>query len=243
METVCKPVLMPGAMAHFEKLHLGPDVTLYCGNCLELLPLPADVLITDPPYGIDLEAHDKTGLYRRETRKIVNDHSQDVGIAALALYKDIPVIVFANPMRPWPGEWRQYLVWDKGGAVGGGGDIATMWKLTWELIQVARTGKLNGRRDPAVLRFLARPQEFRFHPAVKPLKLMLYLISKVTQPGEMVIDPFMGSGTTGIAAVKLGRKFTGIEIDPHNFNIAAKRIKEAQMQPALFDLPAGVMTR
>ena len=72
------------------------------------------------------------------------------------------------------------------------------------------------------------------HPTVKPLALMQYLCKLTATPtGGVVLDPFTGSGTTGAAAVKEGRKFIGIEIDPDYFEIAVKRISEAQMQPRL----------
>ena len=71
------------------------------------------------------------------------------------------------------------------------------------------------------------------HPTPKPLDYMLKLIERITRLGDTILDPFMGSGTTGVACVKTGRNFIGIEIDPDYFAIAEKRIAEAQMQPRL----------
>jgi len=71
------------------------------------------------------------------------------------------------------------------------------------------------------------------HPCTKPLKIWMRLLESVTLPGMTILDPFMGSGTTGVACVKMGRNFIGIEIDPHYFAIAKRRIKEAQAQPRL----------
>jgi DNA modification methylase len=121
-------------------------------------------------------------------------------------------------------------VWDKGGAVGGGGDIATCWKFTWELIQVGGFGKLNGKRDPSVLRFEIGPSSMPDHPTQKPVRLMEYLITKLTKPGDTVFDPFMGSGTTGVACINTGRNFIGCEIDSGYFDIARKRIEQAQIE-------------
>ena len=210
-------------------------IDLRLGDCLEVLPTLAgvDAVVTDPPYGIALKSHDKTGISRRKADyRIDGDASQEVGIKALELCSAWPVAAFASPMKPWPGKWRQHLVWDKK-AGGGGGDIATCWKFDWELIQVARTGPLNGGRDSSILRYFADPQQFNFHPAAKPVDLMVYLISKVTQPGDTVLDPFMGSGTTGVACMQLGRNFIGIEKDPAYFAIAQNRIAEAQAQLVL----------
>jgi DNA modification methylase len=68
------------------------------------------------------------------------------------------------------------------------------------------------------------------HPAMTPLKLMKRLVNLFTQPGDTVFEPFMGSGTTGVACAQLGRNFIGCEIDPTYYAIAEKRIKQAQMQ-------------
>jgi len=214
-------------------------VELYCGDCLEVMKEieagSVDAVVTDPPYGIALANHDIGNRRRASEYRIANDHSQEVGNIVLHWCTEhkLPTIVFANPMKAWPGKWRQFLVWDKGGAVGGGGDTFMCWKQTWELLQVARTGKLNGKRDSAILKFHMRPQDSVYHPAQKSLALMAYLIEKTTQPGDTVLDPFMGSGTTGVACVQPGRNFIGIEIDPHYFEIAQKRIAEAQAQMRL----------
>jgi site-specific DNA-methyltransferase (adenine-specific) len=72
------------------------------------------------------------------------------------------------------------------------------------------------------------------HPCPKPVRAWEWLIEKASQPGETVLDPFMGSGTTGVACAKLGRKFIGIEIEPRYFDIACRRIEEAYRQADLF---------
>ena len=71
------------------------------------------------------------------------------------------------------------------------------------------------------------------HPTEKPVSLAAHFIRLHTKPGDLILDPFMGSGTTGVAAVQLGRRFIGIEIDPGYFEIATKRIKQAQQQMLL----------
>jgi adenine-specific DNA-methyltransferase len=71
------------------------------------------------------------------------------------------------------------------------------------------------------------------HPTVKPVDLMAYIVRLSVRPAGAVLDPFMGSGTTGVACVQLGRKFTGIELDPEYFDIACRRIDEATRQPRL----------
>ena len=126
------------------------------------------------------------------------------------------------------------LVWDKGPAVGGGGDVKRCWKQSWELIQVARCGILNGQRDESVLKFWAMPSLSEQHPAAKPVPLMVYLIEKTTSYQQIILDPFLGSGNTGVAAIQLGRKFVGIEREPKYFKIACDRIEQAVAQGQLF---------
>lgn len=79
--------------------------------------------------------------------------------------------------------------------------------------------------------------EPRVHSTQKPVWVMKWIIERYTKPGDTVLDPFMGSGTTGIACIKTGRNFIGCEISPEYFAIAKRRIAEAQMQPML--LAAG----
>jgi len=75
----------------------------------------------------------------------------------------------------------------------------------------------------------------REHPTQKPVDVMKWCIEHIPEPhNKTILDPFMGSGTTGVACVKLGRKFIGIEIDPGYFDIACKRIKDAYAQPDMF---------
>lgn len=201
-------------------------VTIYHADCRELLPeLKADLVLTDPPYGIGLEEHGRSGY----DWSIIGDDSQEVGQAVLTACESqgIPVIVFASPMRPWAGQWRQYLVWDKGGAVGGGGDPSTCWKSTWELIQIARTGKLAGSRDAAVLKFGVGPVKYHHHPAQKPVTLLRYLIGKID--AGTILDPFMGTGSTLRAAKDLGRKAIGIEIEERYCEVAATRMAQLAM--------------
>ena len=71
------------------------------------------------------------------------------------------------------------------------------------------------------------------HPTTKPTKLMVALIERMSNPGDTILDPFMGSGTTGVACVQTGRNFIGIEIDPGYFEIAKKRIEQAQLQTVM----------
>lgn len=202
-------------------------VQLYLGDCLEVLPTlnSVDAVITDPPYGINRENHG--GLL--ETRQAIdNDDSQDYGHAVVdyAVSRGIPLAVFASPRLPFAGEWRNVICWDKGEAVAGGGDPRKCLKLSWELIQVSGNGNINGGRIGSVWRHTLTQKDFEHHPNQKPLGLMHRLISTLFDSEEMIVDPFMGSGTTCLAALQLGRKFTGVEVNATYFEIAKRRIME-----------------
>jgi DNA modification methylase len=204
-------------------------VTIYHGDALDVLSrlMGRLLIVTDPPYGIGLANHGHANFRRRRVSwEIAGDHDQTLGQSAidLAASLDWPTIAFAHPMRPWSGTWRQHLVWDKGGAFGGGGDPLTCWKQTWELIQVSRTGELSGPRDSAVLRFQPDKADYALHPSPKPVELLRYLIGKVAD--LPVVDPFMGLGSAVRAAKDLGRRAIGIEIEERYCEIAAQRCSQ-----------------
>jgi DNA modification methylase len=212
---------------------IGGDVKLYRADCLAVLAgLPdgaVSAVITDPPYGIALADHDPAFSLRKRPPAIAGDGCQGVGMAVLewAARGNLPTAVFGSPELPWPGAWRNRLVWDKGPAVGRGGDPEKCWKRTWELIQVARNGPLRRGRGESVLRYYVRPDHFMLHPAAKPVPLMEDLIEQMTDPGDVVLDPFMGSGSTGVAALRLNRRFLGVEIDPAHYATALARLRHA----------------
>lgn len=219
---------------------IGADVRLWRGDCRDVLPhLPAGsvgLVLTDPPFGVGLESHsggecmDGTLRHRVRAAAIAGDDDQTVPlwVVAWADARGLPLCVFGSPYRPYPGEWRNVLVWDKGPAVGGGGDPATCWKRTHELVYVRRNGHLRAGRDEAVLRFpVVTGTDFEHHPCQKPVALLRYLIRQLTAPGDLVLDPCMGSGSTGVAALREGRRFVGCEIDPGHYATALRRLTHA----------------
>jgi site-specific DNA-methyltransferase (adenine-specific) len=200
-------------------------VQIFHGDCREILPgLPkVDLVLTDPPYGIGLRNGDVDGHRSERSFTIHGDDSAVLGQAVLDSFSTVPVIAFASPWQPWAGEWRNLIVWDKGGAVGGGGDIGTCLKRSWELIQVARNKPLRGARSESVVKFSVVPADTSRHIAAKPVDLCAWLLDKFSAPSDLILDPFMGSGTTLRAAKDLGRKAIGIEIEERYCEIAAKR--------------------
>lgn len=211
------------------------------GDCLDVMRTleknSVDAVITDPPYGVNYvnKRHD-IKPHKQFAKAIDNDDTQDVGQRVIDYCRSVgvPVCAFAHHRHPWRGDWRQHLVWDKGPCVGGGGDRATCWKFTWELIQVAGFGALNGKRESAVLKHYVSQADYKYHPTQKPLSLMRYLIEKLTRPGDLVFDPFCGSGSTGVACVELDRRFIGVELNPEYAAIARQRIAAARAETPLF---------
>jgi len=210
---------------------------LYCGDCTAVIPsilsIGVDVVVTDPPYGTDAVV----GCARDGSKwSISGDESTDVRDAALAMLRGIPFIVFGSWKMKRPEATDYVLVWDKGSHVGAG-DLSFPWKATsWEEIYVSGKG-FAGHRGPGVLRYNAISPNFvtRHHRTEKPLELMLDLVGKC--PQGTVCDPFMGSGTTGVAAIRSGRRFIGIESDPEHYATAQQRIEAELTRAPLFEAP------
>lgn len=212
--------------------------TLYCGNSLDILNAlgSVEVVISDPPYGINYSSNrvGKKTTARWINKAIQGDADLTARDAVLAWHSGAWAM-FGTIKRPMPEGTRGTLIWDKGPS-SGMGDLSFPWKPSWELIFVGGKG-WSGRRDEGVLRghiAVSRASMGRTHPNEKPVSLLRHLIDKA--PPGVVFDPFMGTGSCGVAAVRAGRTFIGGEIDPVYFDIACRRIEEAQRQPDL--LPA-----
>jgi DNA modification methylase len=212
------------------------NTDLIWGDCLShLLTLTAgsyDSVVTDPPYGIDYSTG--WGSTDWEDGAIDGDVSCLVRDEMLKLIGDVPALVFGSWKIKRPTGTRMLLVWDAQGALGMG-DLKLPWKPSHQEIYVLgnRNG-FQGRRDSDVLSYhpvQAMAKNGRLHPMEKPIDLMIGLIKKLKT--LTVLDPFMGSGTTGVACVKLGINFIGIEKDEKYFNIASKRISQAKSQMVL----------
>ena len=222
-----------------EKVTIG-TAELWHGDCREVLPLlhDFDFVLTDPPYGITYQSNAGVGA---GTQPITNDGTR----VSLRLYRAvIPMLrraptLWCTRWDAWPDVWELFaaemkvnglLVWDKGQP--GMGDL-NHWGPSYELIASCGPVKTKGSRDCSVLRYNTVPSAKRNHPTEKPVALFEYLLTKATDAGEVVIDPFMGSGTTGVAAFNTGRAFIGIEADRGYFDTACERIAQAHAQGQL----------
>jgi len=212
------------------------NARLALGDCREVLPTLGKVgaCVTDPPYGIAFESNyvaaTTTAAWMRS--QIASDGDCSARDAVLAWHSG-DWLCFGSDKREAPAGTRGTLIWDKGPA-SGMGDLSFPWKGSFELIFVGGRG-WSGSRDEGVIKghwVVTRASMGRAHPNEKPVSLMEYLIGK--SPARTILDPFMGSGTTGVACAKLGRSFIGIEIEPKYFDIACRRIDDAYKQADLF---------
>lgn len=214
-------------------------VRLIHGDCLDVLrSLPdgsVDAVVMDPPYGIAYSSGHGgdswgDGSIRGDESTAARDR-----VLEWAAGQDLPVLCFGSWRVPRPSGTKALLVWDTLGALGMG-DLRIPWKPSHQEIYVlGNPAMFCGERGSDVLRHppvQSMAKNGRLHPMQKPVGLLRDLIGKLR--GGVILDPFMGSGTTGVACVQTGRKFIGVEIDPAYFAIAQKRINEAQGVGTLF---------
>jgi len=221
---------------------------LILGDCLEVMKdIPdgsVDAVITDPPYGVAWKSNWNGGNFN----KIVNDEKPYTSWIKLIKCNFIYCFSKWKTMQTYVEEIEKYftvkdvLIWDK--LSHGAGDLKS-YAPTYEMIIYA---KKNGcdlmfkKRKQNILHYWrvnggatgASTNNLLCHPAQKPVELIEDIIRDCTNPGDTILDPFMGSGTTGVACHLTGRNFIGVEIDENYYKIAEKRIHDAQQQPLLF---------
>jgi site-specific DNA-methyltransferase (adenine-specific)/modification methylase len=204
-------------------------ITIYCGDCRELLSVipPSAAIVSDPPYGVGY-VHGKGGGC----------------LAKSTVFADVPVYGDSTPFNPWP--WVSFprcvlfganhyapklppsptwIVWDKrcGLMENDQADCELAWVKDSGPARVIRhywNGMLKASEQG----------ESRVHPTQKPIAVMEWVISRYAKTGDIIADPYMGSGTTLIAAKKLGHRAIGIEIEEKYCEIAAKRLSQEVFQ-------------
>jgi DNA modification methylase len=215
--------------------HIG-NATLYMGDCLDILPtLPkVDAVITDPPYGIGADKGKKGAIpfkggkayemaYHPENVWDSERPSRDL-IHATVSAGAVAILWGGNYFADYLPAQGRWLWWDKCQTMPSYGD----GELAWTNLPQTTPKKFVWANNKI---FADRVE--RHHPTQKPLELMAWCMSFIDE-AETVLDPFMGSGTTGVAAIQCGKVFTGIEREPKYFDIACRRIEQAQKQGALF---------
>lgn len=229
----------------FERVEIG-DAVLYRGDAREVLGSLSgvDSLITDPPYGIaggsggDSRDFSK-GAYIATDWDDTEDYIEQVCVEivqrALAISGRAAITPGIRCMHMYPRARDIGCFWTPASMTHG------PWGFT-NFQPILYYGK-DFRAGKGALpsgRSLTEAAEKNGHPCPKPLQAWKWLVEKASQPGELVLDPFMGSGTTGVCCETMGRRFIGIEIEKKYFDIACERIANAQRQQTLFS-PAPVM--
>jgi len=194
------------------------DATLYLGDCREILPTlgKVDAVVTDPPYGIGMDG----GKIGKSVYEKMDWDKEAPDLTAI-LSLQVPTVIWGGNYFPLPPN-ALWLVWDKKNDPTTFADCELAWTNISGAIRIFRwlwSGPYQQKREE------------RWHPTQKPLALMEWCLGFV--PG-LVLDPFMGSGTTGVACAKKVRPFVGIEREPSYFDIACRRIERAYKQPDLF---------
>jgi len=215
--------------------HEEPRGVIYCGDCLEILPLipegSVDLVVTDPPYGINLMPQ------RGKTLSIQNDK---IGEASRLWFDVVPElhrllrnntagIVFGRWSELWAKEmldnWfnvKGCICWKKNN-FGIGYYLRPQWELAWYIHKGKPPCPTNAISDVWEFDKIQAP----IHSCQKPIKLIEQAISFCGD--GIVLDPFLGSGTTAVAAKQLGRKFIGIEIEPKYCEIAKQRLAQEEL--------------
>lgn len=204
------------------------DCTLYLGDCMDIMPMlgKVDAVVTDPPYGIDYgnaggfsAAHGWAS--RRGAADWDKERPQREVFDAIRSISNEQIIWGGNYFADLLPPSMRWLAWDKGQRNFSLSDMELAWTSQQNAVRV-----FTYARGKAV-------QDGKEHPTQKPVALMSWCMDFV-KGSKTILDPFMGSGTTGVACVKTGRKFIGIEREPSYFDIACKRIQDAYDRPDMF---------
>ena len=218
------------------------DCTLYHGDCLEILPKldKVDAVVTDPPYGYGYKPNPNGSINSASFKRNFNSDDKIIGDSGKMDFDPRPFLNLSKYQIWWGGicysdklpNMKSWLVWFK--ADGNTKIDQGHAELAWTNLGFAIRG-INHRWCGMV-----RDSErgvTNFHPTQKPVEIMKWCLNFLPENIEKIFDPFMGSGTTGVACVKKGKKFVGIELDKKYFDIACKRIETAYKQPDLFIEP------
>lgn len=215
----------------YKRKEIIGNCTLYLADCMDVMPHlgRVDAVVTDPPYGIgesNKKGQSRGKLARPKSYKGNDDWDssppeQAVIDTMIKISKN--QIIFGGNYFSLP-PTSCWLVWDK---QNGTNDFADC-ELAWTNLKKA-VRRIYWRWNGMI----RKGSDVREHPTQKPEGVMRWCLIHIPD-SKLILDPFMGSGTTGVACVKEGRSFIGIELDEDYFEIACKRIKEAYAQPDIF---------
>ncbi len=216
---------------------LSGTVTLYLGDCREIMRTlgKVDAVVTDPPYGLNKDGQ-TASKGKHGGRKAFEFLGWDYVRPDSSTFRlildcaDVCVIWGGNYFSDYLPPSGKWLIWDKGQEIN-----QSDGELAWTSLPGAlRIFRLN--RAALLL-------EGTNHPTQKPVALMIWCIKQLPDDCQTILDPFMGSGTTGVACAKLNRKFIGVELEPSYFDIACKRVEKALREPNIFQEPKKKIKR
>lgn len=231
-------------MSSYRRKEVIHDCELYLGDALEVLPTlgAVDAVVTDPPYGVGFSGSATKHTARSGIGYASFDDTPEM-VAAICVPAVRQAVKLARSAAVTPGSRCGHL-YEVPAAQGAifypSGANAGPWGFVCSQ-PIFYYGK-----DPYLARGLgSRPNGFSSteraeengHPCPKPVRQVEWLVDRVSFPGELVLDPFCGSGTTGVACVKLGRRFIGVEIEEKYHSIACRRIEAAYRQGDMFREP------
>ena len=199
-----------------KKVEIG-NATLYLGDCAEILPTLGkfDAVVTDPPYGIGISSNP----VRQKHEKMDWDNSTPtIDLMDLVLKSGNHAIVWGGNYFNLPPS-QGFFIWDK----------LQPENFSLAMVEMAWTNI----KTPAKMFRQSVTSYSKEHPTQKPVNLMEWCISYCKET-TTIIDPYMGSGTTGVACMNMKKQFVGIEREQKYFDIACKRIEDAQRQVTLF---------
>ena len=207
------------------------DATLYLGDCLDILPTldKVDAVVTDPPYGIGWRPR-----VNHQDQKWVDQIDFDIRKIIVGRFNLVWGAQYHADRLPASEGWLTWVKRPVDFYFSNDSRTYATTELAW--------------RDGGKSKFIAHvwdggiragsPDNRTFcHPSQKPIEVMEWCLRQLPEDARTILDPFMGSGTTGVACAKLGRKFIGIELEPSYFDIACERIQKAYDQPDLFIEP------
>lgn len=209
------------------------DFQLYCGDCMDILPHlgRTDAVVTDPPYGVGLKAKTTKHLETSASSVYRDDFDFVRSMVIPRIEKSLSICRTAA-ITPGNKMLQSYPQASDVGTVffpNGAGRSPFGFNCNNPVLFYGRcpfTASGLGGRPNSVAATQWRSREVD-HPCPKPIEFMEWMVGRVSFEGELILDPFMGSGTTGIACVRLKRRFIGIELDRHYFDIAVNSIKDA----------------
>ena len=205
---------------------------IYNIDCLDGMRLmreqgiKADWLVTDPPYGI--KVNNSMGRRKGDAKSDYKEAYWDKERLSREYFEEMlqsadkHIIFGANYYTDYLPPSKSWFVWDK----------VMSADLTFSQVELAWT---DAECMSKIFKCFPNSSEERFHATQKPLPVMEWLISRYTQEGDLILDPFLGSGTTAVACHKLNRRYIGFEIDKDYFDYASRRIEDAKKQISIFD--------